>query len=1150
MKIKKLLLILGAVLLLFAGCKPAVNPPVNPGEKTSEPPSAGGNDNGSKDNNSGSQGGNSGNNSGNPAVGTDGKYIPLTEAYNPTIGDGKRKKSLQYIFNTDSVGESEIYIKRSEWNKMLAYYDYFYKNENTVAVERFTYKKDGMQWDLKDCGMRLRGNTSRFRPQGKDKATDETGHKMPNADWNPDYYSYAANCSDDDYRQSHFKIDFEPYDVKQKLAGCMKGVALKRMDGAYAREILCYDLFHEYDVFCATRASHTKVTIYMIEEDETVTPVDFGVYEMFEEVNNQFLKARDEADPSAEHTFLHWANADGDLWKCSGDLTPLNVRSRAGIEDVCIKSDGVEIKPGETKDKSWSVTDNRYGYDLKTNKKDFDAAKGRLVAFANELEALRNLPVDDAGIAQRKAFYEKWFDMDLFLTTYAVNVAVGMDDDYWGNANNFYLYFDNAPGGTGKCFLIPFDYDNTLGQSINGDGVYNNPLDWGWNHNAGSRNDRPLMDRLLEVPEYRKLYRKKLLEVTAEDSAWSMAKSGAKVTKWKNMVSANDTDGKPLTYSKDLDNNKPLNSLYWDDQGGWKKIKHYLNREPNIYDQVRTNFKTWIALDRGIDLEIDFNGGSSPETGIEQTEPVSFKLDLKTFQRHSLEGVTLADALPVPKKEGAIFEGWTKTKDGNDFVENEIPEKVYAKWSNPENIDYLFIYELEPGMKGYKEDYEGIQIRILNPPSLYSEENNKAGARVRQIYVNGVKVTDVSNSDEVEATTWGFPYTEAGKDYTVYVKYLKEDYWNQHSITNKISIKAKSGKGKFTLETDTVSFNVSDNVISFSPNDPEIYVAGERISSANNPGYYQITFHDPNWSFDIYPSIEDYRVEDFNVLELIKQKYPWELDKAFANDIQTQMRYIVQNNDGFGDYRLEINISGRDFNLTLPEIPEIGSGQGNMEQPGIFLSLPGDELPKNVYIRRIRLNGVLVSDIRSYSDSERKLVFSNEWYYPYVIPGKKYDFSVEYLNEDWNTLYVKEGSITPEYGRGEIDVETMPVYKVDNNILTWTTQPVLKIKNGEEETVITKELFEQNYRYNLNLTTTSWGWCTWKDEASYTLSDFNVKELCEERNPEKLETALSNECFMTLSIKIGNNSEPAVYPYGEYVYEILNDSSKMNFRLN
>ena len=263
------------------------------------------------------------------------------------------------------------------------------------------------------------------------------------------------------------------------------------------------------------------------------------------------------------------------------------------------------------------------------------------------------------------------------------------------------------------------------------------------------------------------------------------------------------------------------------------------------------------------------------------------------------------------------------------------------------------------------------------------------------------------------------------------------------------------------------------------------------------------------------------------------------------------MRYIVRNEeDEFGDYRLEINISGRDFNLTQPEIPEIGSGQGNMEQPGIFLSLPGDELPKNVYIRRIRLTGVLVSDIRSYSDSERSLVFSNEWYYPYVIPGKKYDFSVEYLNEKWNTLYVREGSITPEYGRGEIDVETMPVYKVDNNILTWTTQPVLKIKNGEEETVITKELFEQNYRYNLNLTTTSWGWCTWKDEASYTLSDFNVKELCEERNPEKLETALSNECFMTLSIKIGNNSEPAVYPYGEYVYEILNDSSKMNFRLN
>jgi len=687
MKVKKYALILGAALLMLAGCKPAVNP-VQPGNQESGQ---------EEEQKSGI---------------VDGKFVPLTAAVNPKIGDGKRKKSLQYIFSTESVGESEIYIKRSEWNKMLEYYDYFYKNENTVAVEQFTYKKDGMEWDLINCGMRLRGNTSRFRPQGKDSPTDETGHTMPNGAWSSGYYDYAANCPDSDYRQSHFKVDFEPYDAKQKLAGCMKGVALKRMDAAYAREILCYDLFHENDVFSATRASHTKVTIYMIEEDNSVTAVDYGIYEMFEEVNDQFIKARDESDPNAEHTFTHWASTDGDLWKCGGNLTPSDVNSRAGVENICITSNGVEIEPGETKAKStWDFVWEGYGYDLKTNKKKLSSAKSNLMTFANELEALRNLPKNEEGIAARKTFYEKWFDMDLFLTTYAVNVAVGMDDDYWGNANNYYLYFDNGEGGTNKCFLIPFDYDNTLGQSINGDGVYNNPLDWGWSQSRNYRNDRPLMDRLLEVPEYRTAYKQKLLEVTAEDSAWSMGKSGTKVTKWQNMVIANDTDGNPLTYSEDLNNTQALNALYWIDYGGWKSVKHYLNAEPNIYDQVRESFRNWITLDGGISIEFDFNGGTgtNPETGISTTNPVSVQLDDSMF--HSMIEISLNDLMPIPSKDGYIFAGWTKTKDGDDFVSNKFVSKVYAKWSDKVLLHSTKINGTQFNLNKY-EPYKDLTLEI------------------------------------------------------------------------------------------------------------------------------------------------------------------------------------------------------------------------------------------------------------------------------------------------------------------------------------------------------------------------------------------------------------------------------------------------------
>ena len=208
---------------------------------------------------------------------------------------------------------------------MLQYYDYFYKNENSVIAESYEYEKDGMSWTLNNVGLRLRGNTSRFRPQGKDFPTDETGHTMPNAEWSQGYYNYAATCSDNTYRQSHFKIDFEPFDEDdRKMSDCMKGVALKRCDSLFSSEIFCYNLFHQFGIWTAPRASQTKVYINFIEDvgsngsvkqnlDQcNVTKVDFGVYEMFEEVNKQSLKGRmkKKDNNSAENA---WENNDGDL---------------------------------------------------------------------------------------------------------------------------------------------------------------------------------------------------------------------------------------------------------------------------------------------------------------------------------------------------------------------------------------------------------------------------------------------------------------------------------------------------------------------------------------------------------------------------------------------------------------------------------------------------------------------------------------------------------------------------------------------------------------------------------------------------------------------------------------------------------------------
>ncbi len=56
-------------------------------------------------------------------------------------------------------------------------------------------------------------------------------------------------------------------------------------------------------------------------------------------------------------------------------------------------------------------------------------------------------------------------DVELLLRTYAVNVAVGMWDDYWNNTNNFYIYFNSDDPDRYEFFFIPYDYDNTLGTS-------------------------------------------------------------------------------------------------------------------------------------------------------------------------------------------------------------------------------------------------------------------------------------------------------------------------------------------------------------------------------------------------------------------------------------------------------------------------------------------------------------------------------------------------------------------------------------------------------------------------------------------------------------------------------------------------------------
>lgn len=800
--------------------------------------------------------------------------------------------SQDFIFNVESVGITTINIRRSEWNKMLSYFDYFYKNENNVIAESYEYEKDGKKWKLNTVGLRLRGNTSRYRPQGKDTPSDETGHYQMNGDWNKDYYNYAATCPDDDYRQSHFKIDFEPYDDDdRKMSDCMKGVALKRTDSYFSKEIFCYNLFHQYGIWTAPRASRTKVYINFIEDLEngkavedtskcSVTKIDFGVYEMFEEVNKQSLKGR-MSKKGNNSAATAWANNEGDLWKCSGgDLTATsNKPSNFGCEDI-------KIINADKPKSQWSWIWHNPCYDLKTNKSNVSSASSKFQNFLTELNNLSNKDkFSHEGIEARKAFYEKWFDVDFFIKTYAVNILVGMDDDYWGNANNYYLYFDNGTGGTGKCYLIPFDYDNTLGASITGDKVSLNPLAWGAD-NMGTNRNRPLLDRFLEVPEYVTKFKKALLEVSSQDpdSPWNKDNCIALWNRWKNQV-------EPYAWSPNLKGWPNIATTGFSDDGGWKAQKHYLAQdENNIYEQTHLNFVFWLS-DSDHTINFDLNGGSiNGETGT-----ISRKYDGVNPRFDAIIG--------TPVRPGYEFLGWTKTKNGSDYTEKYNGEEdltVYAFWVDLSMYTDLAIYEIKD------DSYQGIKIGIVNLP-----ENNYR----RTIFINGKEVgADSRDNDNPKyGKIWAYPFTEPGKTYDIRIDYSDIDY-NFLASSNTLTVTASSGLGPFKV-INNPNFYIENNILRWTE-EPVIQLGdGTGTRQDNNWSEYflleiQSTMkndptvpggHRSSWNYQSWNYLGASCNNGFNFKDHVKE----DVLNGTRYDLCFRLRYIY-NYSSYGDLSLEI----------------------------------------------------------------------------------------------------------------------------------------------------------------------------------------------------------------------------------------------------
>ncbi len=397
---------------------------------------------------------------------------------NAPISDG-----LSYIFDMEALPEIHVTVSEEQWNELLTLFDRDANTDEYIHCDA-SFTKEGRTHSFTDAGLRLRGNTSRRRPEGD-------GGEMHNTE-NPNYHHV------------HFMLNLRKFqkDDEHELGGVRK-IHLKwhKDDPCYARELFCYDLFRRYGIWTALKSSYCRLWVKVGDSKEAY----YGVYAMLEAVDERFLKARE-----------GFGGDGGFLWKCgwSNDFG-------AGLDNTEDNRFWHDDNAGTT---------NR-AYCLKTEIEQFEAAKEQIKDFILKLQG----KTGDSF----KTWIQQVTDVELLLKTYAVNVAVGMWDDYWCNQNNYYIYFSTQDKYDYQFFFIPYDYDNTLGTSNIIDSGRQNPLNW-----DGGDTSRCLIEKLLQYDEWRAVYLNALRELCSSENLMSESGSIARIQGWHRMIGeyvSNDT---------------------------------------------------------------------------------------------------------------------------------------------------------------------------------------------------------------------------------------------------------------------------------------------------------------------------------------------------------------------------------------------------------------------------------------------------------------------------------------------------------------------------------------------------------------------------------------------------------------------------------
>lgn len=340
-----------------------------------------------------------------------------------------------------------------------------------------------------------------------------------------------------------WKADLNFFNSERNLDGVKKlNFSNGRDDPSFLREVLSYTLYQQMGV-------PTPRTAFV---DVFINDTHLGLYTMVEQIDKNFLARHftktngNLYKPEIPAGNLNWTEEDVDETSTTNinNVSEINLGGgrifdilKSLGKDIAKASDNVEPTPPLENSLNASV-DYLGLMDLQTNNNRPDHA-----ALFALLDALNNEP--DATFVEKIG---KVLDVDEVLRYLAVSAVLKNQDSYIGFGHNYYLYEVD-----GKFSIIPWDITTTFLGAIytyylkaSVSFLIDEPTD-------GPVAERPLVARLLAVPEYLEIYHQHIKEMI--DGPFSIELMNNRINELADMIH-------PYVVSDDLKFHTDDNFLY------------------------------------------------------------------------------------------------------------------------------------------------------------------------------------------------------------------------------------------------------------------------------------------------------------------------------------------------------------------------------------------------------------------------------------------------------------------------------------------------------------------------------------------------------------------------------------------------------------